>query len=176
MSDLKLGSIIEGKQHRDAIHIAVAPVVAGEALEPGAHVGLVDGKAVVLLRSPIGIVDPFLKAAVKPGETFWLFLYPGTIKGLRHEWTHPAFDEDTDKDYSEQWLRSYAVKMNPYDAHPDAAYRRLIDGLKSGEIYAYGSDLHGLYDLDDSDELRLHAERVLGIRVDWERYAFSCSC
>jgi hypothetical protein len=27
---------------------------------------------------------------VKEGEEFWMFLPPGSVTGLRHEWTHPA--------------------------------------------------------------------------------------
>jgi hypothetical protein len=39
----------------------------------------------------IGIVDPFLDQPVRPGEEFWVFVYPNTITGMRHYWQHPAF-------------------------------------------------------------------------------------
>jgi hypothetical protein len=91
----RLGQLIEdGDRRRDAIHIAVAPVTAAARLAPGQHVGLVQ-KGNLELVGPcdrnIGVVDPFLTAAVESGQRFWLFLYPGTITGLRHVWTHPAF-------------------------------------------------------------------------------------
>lgn len=91
----KLGQLLEdGERRRDAIHIAVAPVTAAVRLMPGQHVGLVEAQSAELVgpcAANIGIVDPFLPEPVEPGQRFWLFLYPGTITGLRHVWTHPAF-------------------------------------------------------------------------------------
>jgi hypothetical protein len=91
----QLGKLIEdGDRRRDAIHIAVAPVTASDRLAPGQHVGLVQEGNLELVGPSgrtIGVVDPFLVEDVEPGQRFWLFLYPGTITGLRHVWTHPAF-------------------------------------------------------------------------------------
>ena len=89
-----IGKLIDGPAGRDAVHVAVAPVVARVALRPGTHVdatGGTDGERV-------GIVDPFLDCAVKPGDRFWLFLYPNTITGLRHVWQHPAFTPKVPRD------------------------------------------------------------------------------
>jgi hypothetical protein len=91
----KLGQLImDGDRRRDAIHIAVAPVTAAVRLAPGEHVGLVQ-EGNPELAGPcddnIGVVDPFLVEDIEPGQRFWLFLYPGTITGLRHVWTHPAY-------------------------------------------------------------------------------------
>ena len=88
-----VGKIIENRSlaRRDAIHVAVAPVEAGEDLLPGTHVGVVGGVCSASAEDKIGIVDPFLAKSVKSGESFWLFLYPNTITSLRHVWTHPAF-------------------------------------------------------------------------------------
>ncbi len=91
----QLGQLIaDGDLRRDAIHIAVAPVTAAVDLQPGQHVGffMQDNLELVMpCIGNIGIVDPFLAGPVPAGARFWLFLYPGTITGLRHFWTHPAF-------------------------------------------------------------------------------------
>lgn len=93
-----LGELCSEDARRDCVHVAVAPVVAGMDLDPGWKVRL-DAKGEAICDSwltatfggAIGVVDPFLKRQVKKGETFWLFLYPNTITGLRHVWTHDAF-------------------------------------------------------------------------------------
>lgn len=188
-NELGLGRIIVGAAHRDAIHIAVAPVEAGEDLEPGQHVLLdATGRAMPLssLRVGVGIVDPFLSVPkVKKGERFWLYLYPGSITALRHEWTHPAFREEIRGDGEkattrmsdhEIWLRAYAMRVNRYDT-PDEAFQRLIQGLQGMDLFFYGSDLHGLWELPDAEALREHAEAYLGKPIgDWGSFSFSCSC
>ena len=88
---LGLGQIITTEQHRDAVHVAVAPVMAGVDLEPGQHVGLFADGTAKPTKPHIGIVDPFLAERVAAGQRFWLWLYPGSITSLRHDWTHPAF-------------------------------------------------------------------------------------
>ena len=60
---LTLGTIIGPAEKRDAIHLAVEPVIAGEKLRPGDHVVVDSGLAV--------LVDPGKLVGVADGvETF----------------------------------------------------------------------------------------------------------
>lgn len=96
-----LGTKIDENQKRDAIHLAVEPVIAGEPLWPAQDVWLYQGKAyhgVPTGCSPsdvkhLGIVDPFIKGYVDKDQRFWLVVYPRQITSLRHVWAHPDFPE-----------------------------------------------------------------------------------
>lgn len=93
-----LGKIHLFDEHRDAIHLGVEPIEAGERLQGGQHIGIVNGKAYSVNSNPdikpLGIVDPFLTETVKAGQRFWLVVYPREITSLRHVWEHPDFPAD----------------------------------------------------------------------------------
>ena len=93
-----LGTIIDDRAKRDAIHLAVIPATAGHRLSPGWRVAFRDGKAYADDQdhddNVVGIVDPFLVYDVRKGERFWLVLLPRTIQSLRHVWSHPAFPDE----------------------------------------------------------------------------------
>lgn len=117
-----LGKIHTADEQRDAIHIAVAPVIATERLSPGQRIGLVghDNKQARASATGEGIVDPFLQGAVFPGDRFWMFLLPNTITSLRHQWTHPHFDSDniSQTDHatkSRAWVKEHAETLGLAD-------------------------------------------------------------
>lgn len=164
---------------RDAVHVAVLSVVAGDTLKPGQDIGLSKdrtgpgGEYITSDDDPIGIVDPFLKKLVEPDERFWLYLYPRTITGLRHNWTHPNFpDSDEYRTSSERWLRDYAENLN-------IGYRTLMEGahdyLQYDDYLNQGETLQGE---STSPEFWEHFERVTGKAVphDKRENFFTCSC
>lgn len=93
MKQPELGKLCDAAAERDAVHLALYPCVAGERLNPGQRVGVskVTGHALAAAKW-VGVVDPFLDRAVEPGEKFYICVRPGEVTGLRHVYTHPAFD------------------------------------------------------------------------------------
>lgn len=171
-----IGSILDEDMPRDAIHVAVAPVVAAETLRPGQHAGPgKDGRfASTLHANTIGIVDPFLFGPVNEGQRFWLFLYPNTITSLKHEWTHPAF-EDGRAEPSEEWLRGFADRVG-------VSYGALIDAAKShmagnSDGYRLPSDIPNCVH-EEAEEFWRHYEAVTGEKGPNNRTEtfFWCSC
>ena len=111
--NLKLGQLIDTPQERDAIHIAVVPIQASVSMHPGTRVVLDSAGKAKPGEPAIGVVDPFLASAVPTGARFWLYLNPGSITSLRHEWTHPAFEALTKTraahlSDSEAWIAEHA--------------------------------------------------------------------
>lgn len=149
----RIGKLLLGPDQRDAIHVAVAPVMAAVLLHPGEHVGIVGGEATPATADQIGIVDPFLRQPVARGEWFYLFLYPGTITSLRHEWVHPAFGiqaetpkVDDKKVASVAWLTAWAKKhmgtdyYGPKDANGNP--RKFTDSEALANAVKAGNDMH----------------------------------
>ena len=180
-----LGMIIDENQHRDEIHLAVDPAIAGEKLYPGQDVGLVDGEARVCDK-PLGIVDPFLKGPVHPGQRFWLVVYPRQITSLRHVWSHPSFPEAEvaapqrldDKAVSEAWIREFAASIPlDYSVVMEGARAWLYDKRAGGwgEYLCFGGLLEGE---SVPDEFWPHFERVTGETVEQAHRGsfFTCSC
>jgi hypothetical protein len=172
-----LGKLITTMEPRDAIHIAVAPVTAAEKLYPGNHLefSIAGNVEQVVACNPtrgIGIVDPFLTQPVLPGQSFWMFLMPNTITGLRHEWTHPAFEQET-KEISVWWLRDFTeTYMHGLD------YDEVVQGAIEGSIYS-GDDID--YPSDDVvREFWKHIEIVTGQKFKFENveamHIFRCAC
>lgn len=95
-----LGNIIQPTEKRDAIHLAVDPAYSDNYLNPGDHVRIVSPGKVVRcgIGAGHGIVDPFLRHPVEPGEYFWLVVYPREITSLRHVWSHPAFADEPQRE------------------------------------------------------------------------------
>lgn len=183
--DIGIGKLITSEQHRDAIHVAVIPMVADVPLMPGQHVGLtVDGKANPHKPS-IGVVDPWLADSVGVGQTFWLCLKPRSVESLRHEWTHLSFDGDDLKAKSEAWLRDFCHNADcpGYETvmkalNGDFGEDNLNDCYGGGGyidnayLHFDGRDAHGSI----PDEFWHHAEIVLGKTLEEKPRYFSCSC
>lgn len=102
-SQPQLGKLLTGAEGRDAIHIAIIPVVAGEVLHRAERVNLHSrnekGQWIVKKATEgIGIIDPFLETIAVAGDCVYLFLNPYTITSLRHVWTHPAFSSKVENE------------------------------------------------------------------------------
>lgn len=175
-----LGTYILGDEARDAIHLAVVPVVATEKVYPGQHL-TAEGKTV---GETVGICDPFLPGPVSIGQAFWLVLYPRTITSLRHAWTHPAFPEQvvvaapvSEKSESEAWMRKWA------DEHVSADYYGDGEKVSTDAAYAFALDAGREHNIGPYEEAREHIdgewwghwETITGERGDRDTY-FSCAC
>lgn len=162
---LGLGKLITTPQQRDAIHIAVAPVTAGERLYGGQSITLRDGMAYAEEPAKaIGIVDPFLQQAANREQQFWMWLKPYTITSLRHDWTHPAFKDDAVS--SEMWLRVFA-ENHCID------YRYMMQEISTSGFVCFGVEN---YREDCDDVFWDHVEKVLGRKTDRDTSNFRCAC
>lgn len=186
-----MGSILpDDAGGRDAVHVAVVSAVSDIRLHPGQDVGVeitegrdVKARVVSSTTEGVGKVDPYLSAIVEPGQRFWLYLYPRSITGLNHNWSHPAFPDakpgeayanPSAKLASEAWMRNYADEV-------DEGYRTVLEAaaewLRSEDYYVQ-YDKETARDRGVPDEFWDHYENVTGEKVPSDKKAsfWSCSC
>jgi len=179
---MNLGSLIPSTDSpgKDAVHMAVAPVVAGTTLFPGDRVAFNSSRGVVRSDDPIGIIDPFLppRIPIPAGQKCWLLLFPGSVTGIRHEWNHPAFPMEAvataansdSVSVSTRWILAYATDI------AGVGYESFMDDVRGGQIYYSGRDLHSSGEVDDAEQLMHHLSVVLGRSVSLHDFEFGCSC
>lgn len=174
-----LGSIIDDQAGRDAIHLAVEPVVAGQRLSPGQDVGFLADGTVGDCDEPLGIVDPFLSSVVRKGQRFWLVVYPRKITSLRHVWSHPGFRDETvkpgdlaEKNRSEVWMRQFANQYGVTLGRIMEYAERYVD---HGDYWWGGQELEGE---SVPGEFWDHYEVISGkpVKSSDRGSFFSCSC
>ena len=175
-----IGKLLSSVSLRDAIHVSVMSVVAQVRLVPGEDVGI-DGTR----NSPVGIVDPFLKTRVNPGEVFWLFVYPREVTSLRHVWSHPDIPDEftlnnnstskpisTEREKAFAALERYAYSI---DLNIDVLMSAAEAYLKDGSYLNLGDKLDGLYVDDDFwDHYSVYMDKHLSSH-DRGNF-FTCSC
>lgn len=185
-----LGTIIDETAGRDAIHLAVEPSVAAVRLFPGQDVGFVEG-GMGPCDKPVGIVDPFLKSTVFPGQRFWLVIYPRQITSLRHVWEHPEIPAAgapvspllpperplSQKEQSEAWLRNFSDRVGvDYEEIMDGARAWVRDKKRDGwGVYISYEFLEGV---GVPEEFWTHYEIATDQQIE-EKYRgsfFTCSC
>lgn len=185
MSEIvKLGEKLSGDVPRDAIHIAIAPVTAGQILKPGEHVGFLSDGRVGKTRVTIGVIDPFLTSLVNVGDQVYILLNPYTITSLRHQWTHPAFDNNYKSVVESKSIPSGALKTSANYIRREAgklglSYEQLIeittDWVLTGEVFCGGEDF---MDAWVDEEFFHHFSIVTGMEVPEDRRHsfFRCAC
>lgn len=182
-----------GKTHtedlgRDAIHIAVAQVIANENMLPGDALEFIDDKLLGVKTCPmnkgIGIVDPFLNEEVKIGSKFFMFLYPNTVTSLSHHWTHPAFTSKDDKEEAEKWLKRVLnedIIFDDFDEYNN--FNWVVDAFKRGEDFSYlrGDEASEFLNKSWENKKKFwdNLEILTGVKATEQqrnREYFSCSC
>lgn len=188
-----LGKIHQSNEKRDAIHLAVEPVVAGENLKPGDHIGflstmsgasnIVGNRAV----KHLGIVDPFLRKDITRGDKFWMIVYPRQITSLRHVWSHPDFGEELSQEDRDKITKVENVlggeaqrRIENFATSLSVTFDDIIEGARAwveeeeymcgGNEFMNAESYDGFW--DDYESVTGHVVKKDKQMSDW----FSCSC
>lgn len=204
MSEATLGRLLDELGERDAIHVAIIPVIAATRLYPGSPVMIDAGTMTARTSSPDpkairAIADPFLKAIIEPGDIFYACLPPNTVTGMRHHWQHPAFSEQPvvekrqkpSKEESLQWLENFCKTADcpELDILLKAATGQELTNAYpeyydcSYQVWSYKGDEDSYLHFNGRDahgeipdEFWDHVENYTGMTCPARPNCFSCSC
>lgn len=203
MSEAKLGALLTEIGERDAIHVAIIPVIAATRLYPGSPV-MIDTDTMTArgsspdIKAVRAIADPFLEAIIEQGEMFYACLPPNTVTGMRHHWEHPSFTEKSaetkrqkpSKEESLKWLEDFCKTADcpSLDILLKAAtgqelpnpYPEYYDC--ACQVWSHGGDESYLHfngrdaHGEIPDEFWGHVENYTGLKCPERPKYFSCSC
>ena len=206
MDPLKtIGTILAGPEPRDAVHIAMMSAVASEEIRPGDGVAIVPYSGGLICEchkaaeACIGVADPFIVRHVREGQRCWVFLRPGTVAGMRHEWTSSLVDpgppngsepqlprspaETWLREFAREWGWDYGVMLHEALVIADPNSDPAADAWETpaGLLVSMGRDLHSPGELGPgvADLFWQHVGTVLGREFSADhrrRFTWSCSC
>lgn len=183
-----IGQILTEEQiTRDAIHIAVFSATSTEKVYPNEDVGIVGhehGTDLYFVSSSTekgfcGKVDPFLRNPVLPGKIFLVFLYPNTITGMKHIYSHPHLD-NWDESVDTEMKKAKDYLMRAVGSLGFNSYDELRDWV--GDIFqGYDEDcLHtdsgSEWMNENSEEFWKNYEMVYGSRPREVPKYYRCAC
>jgi len=180
-----IGTVLDYKTaERDAVHVALLPVVTREeALYPGCPIEVVgvdyevgddgDKRAFYRVRSAgysgrdraHGVVDAFLTAPASVGQVFYMMLKPGTVTSLRHAWVHPGVPEIAPKPPETEpqpptlkdKAEAEAWLRDWCEMHSDVGFENLMAAVGHAYDIKELTDQTGGYTLD-SDDVRVRID------------------
>jgi hypothetical protein len=181
MSDTNL---MEAPPHtglRDAIHVAVISVTAWGSLNRGDRVKWHrKGVSVRVCHSDedaIGIVNPFLNRAE---GTVWIMLYPNTVTGMKHHWSHPDFDQiEIDLELAERTIERMAETLGMSSYDDCSARDRLIQDANEycrHQSGVWGSDYYMADPQDWENFWKAYSVVTGNPRPTENRVPFRCAC
>jgi hypothetical protein len=172
-----LGELCPEGAGRDAVHVAVLPIEAGEELGPGDKVRVMDGCAYGWSSGEglVGVVDPYLDQIVRGGQRFYLFLLPRTITGLRHVWEHPDFPAEAPISAERGADELYVARAAEMAGYSYDRFLQMCEGAARDNDSVNTGD-NECYDVN-TPELWDAVARLTGARHQNRDHAyFSCAC
>ena len=136
MSEINLAGKPDKFGIRDAIHVAVVSLKAACSMYAGDPVIWHEkGKSVKVLDSdiaPIGIVSAFMKGGSHEGDLVWIMLYPNTVTGMTHHWSHPDFQDEylnfgMSLEEANSIIENMADSLDVYSYEDETKAQRLIE-------------------------------------------------